>query len=192
MAGDSPPLPLGGRLARTLPLWAIMVMPRHPESNDPAATGGVPARLNLLLSCREDQSAGRLSQLGCLLEPLGIRSVTARSVEESEALIRAESIHLAVVDWAIPLKADASRGPAAGPAGGRVLQLLRRLDPSPPTVIVRPRQAVNRDHVRSLSEALREGAFAVLDHPIDLETLLETMRRVLRRYYADVWPDAPH
>ena len=40
----------------------------------------------------------------------------------------------------------------------------------------------------TLHEALREGAFAVLDMPLRMETMLETMRRVLCRHYADNWP----
>ena len=157
--------------------------PGEPGSSRPA-----PPRLNLLLSCTEDPAGERIEQVDRLLQPLGIHCVTARSVEESETLIRSRDIHLAVVDWTIPLRRSASRGPGSQPAGERIMQLLRRLDPTPPTVLVRPRQPASRDHVRSLSQALREGAFAVLDHPVDLELLLETMRRVLRRYYADVWP----
>jgi hypothetical protein len=73
-------------------------------------------------------------------------------------------------------------------AGPRVLQLLRRLEQPPPTVVIRPRQPVARDSARGLAAALREGAFAVLDRPIHLEMMLEVMRRILRRHYADVWP----
>jgi len=49
---------------------------------------------------------------------------------------------------------------------------------------------VARESARSLSAALREGAFAVLDRPIDLEMILEVMRRILRKHYADVWPQS--
>ena len=41
---------------------------------------------------------------------------------------------------------------------------------------------------RLLGQSLREGAFAVLDRPVSIEDMLEVMRRILRRYYADVWP----
>ena len=59
-----------------------------------------------------------------------------------------------------------------------------------PTVVVRPPQPAARESARSLAAALREGAFAVLDRPVHLETMLQTMRRVLRRHYADHWPAA--
>jgi DNA-binding NtrC family response regulator len=48
---------------------------------------------------------------------------------------------------------------------------------------------VSRERVRGLHDALREGAFAVLDQPLDRETLLEVLRRVLMRHYAGHWPD---
>ena len=78
--------------------------------------------------------------------------------------------------------------PLYEPGGPRILQMLRRLTQPPPTVVVRPPQPTSRESVRSLSAALREGAFAVIDRPIELETLLEVMRRILRRHYADLWP----
>jgi DNA-binding response OmpR family regulator len=36
--------------------------------------------------------------------------------------------------------------------------------------------------------SLRDGAFAVIDRPLQLEILLDTLRRVLRRHYQDAWP----
>ena len=44
--------------------------------------------------------------------------------------------------------------------------------------------------VDALNDALREGVFAVLDRPLGLEPMLETLRRVVRRHYADRWPAA--
>ena len=76
------------------------------------------------------------------------------------------------------------------PAGHQVLQLLRRMDPAPPVVLVRPPQVSRRESVRGLNDALREGVFAVLDRPLGLEPMLETLRRVVRRHYADRWPAA--
>jgi hypothetical protein len=35
---------------------------------------------------------------------------------------------------------------------------------------------------------LREGAFAVLDQPVNLESMLEVLRRIVRRHYSDAWP----
>ena len=35
---------------------------------------------------------------------------------------------------------------------------------------------------------MQEGAFTVVDRPARLETLLDALRRVLRRYYRNEWP----
>jgi DNA-binding response OmpR family regulator len=151
-------------------------------------TGPCDGRLNLLLSYADLARAPEGEQLRRLLEPLGISSYLVGSGEEAEHLLRELAIHIAVVDWAIPLRRNAAR---YEPAGARILQLLGRLDTPPPTVIVRPPQPKVRESTRGLSEALRAGAFAVLDQPVALERLLEVLRRILRRHYRDCWPDGP-
>ena len=143
-------------------------------------------RLNLLLSYGRGRQRSVMDQVPRLLRPLGIRSIWVDSGEEAARAIDSELIHIAVVDVAMPFRASAP-GKAAGP---RVLQLLRRLDWPPPTVVIRPPQPTARASARGLADALREGAFAVLDEPIALETLLEVMRRILQRHYADLWPSA--
>ena len=144
-------------------------------------------RLNLLLSYGGWREHAAVRQLPRLLEPMGIRSMEADTGEEAADLIQQQPVHIAVVDLEIPL----SRHPRPEAAGQRVLQLLRRLDPSPPTIVVRPRQATNRAHTRGLLDSLREGAFAVIDRPLHLEVLIDTLRRVLQRHYRDAWPQAP-
>lgn len=85
--------------------------------------------------------------------------------------------------------------PRPGPKGNdtdggiRILQILRRLEAPPPTVVVRGPADRTLANQRTLREALREGAFAVIDSPVQLEVLLETLRRILRRHYADAWPE---
>ncbi|MHC4220713.1 MAG: hypothetical protein ACYSU7_19930 [Planctomycetota bacterium] len=143
-----------------------------------------PPRLNLLLSFGQGQEDPAMEQLPRLLAPMGIHSIRATSGEAAADVISHCPIHIAVVDLTIPL---VPTSPLKA-SGARILQLLRRLQEPPPTVVIRPRQAVARDSARSLAAALREGAFSVLDRPIDLEMMLEVMRRILRRHYADVWP----
>ena len=125
-----------------------------------------------------------MAQLPQLLAPMGIHSIHVESGEEAARAIDEFAIHIAVVDLAIPLQRDLP----SKPGGPRILQLLRRLAQPPPTVVIRPPPVTARQSARGLTEALREGAFAVLDRPIDLESMLEVMRRILRRHYADVWP----
>ncbi len=164
-------------------------MLRYHHATDETARSR-PARLNLLLTYGGWREAPAVQQLARLLEPMGISSVNADSGEEAAHLIRAMPIHIAVVDLTIPFHAARPEGAVSRPGGGRILQLLGRLRPAPPTVIIRPRQPASRESARGLSEALREGAFAVVDRPVNLETMLEVMRRVLCRHYADHWPDA--
>jgi CheY-like chemotaxis protein len=143
------------------------------------------SRLNLLISYTGWREESAVNQLPRLLEPMGIRSIRATSGEEAAEIIGSTRVHIAVVDLAMPLH----RNREGAPAGSRILSLLRRLEQPPPTVVVRPSTPASRDSVRTLTDALREGAFAVLDRPVELETMLEVMRRVLRRHYADHWPE---
>ncbi|MCH2161119.1 MAG: response regulator [Phycisphaerales bacterium] len=164
--------------------------PRQPASRSPEADShaGRPrkaGRLNLLLSSGW-REGGAAAQLPRLLDPLGIHCIHARTGREATQLVQAQRIDIALIDLELPMDDDGD-APIAGP---RILQLLRRLDPAPPTVVIRPLQSTRRDSSRGLVEALREGAFAVLDRPLKLEPMLETLRRVVRRHYADRWPAA--
>ena len=153
----------------------------HPATADPAAR----PRLNLLFSSswREGVPSAELPRL---LDPMGVRCLEARCGREAASLVSREQIHIALVDLEMPMEAEGD----VRPAGHQVLQLLRRVDPAPPIVLVRPQQASRRASARGLNDALREGVFAVLDRPLGLEPMLETLRRVVRRHYADRWPAA--
>ena len=66
-------------------------------------------------------------------------------------------------------------------AGGAFVRLLRRREAPPPVIVVRPPMATTRDRSRTLTDALREGVFAVLDRPLHTERLLEVLRRATER-----------
>ena len=142
-------------------------------------------RLNLLLTCSSWRDNSPIRQLPQLLGPFGIRSLTAKNGEEAVQMIENSDIHIAIVDLAIPISEHSLD---KRPGGERVLQLLRRLQPRPPTIVIRPRQASHRENARSLARSLHEGAFTVVDRPAVLETLLDALHRVLRRHYANRWP----
>lgn len=154
------------------------------EATGPTARRG---RLSLMLTYGGWRDGDFAEQLPALLGPLGIDCHRCRSGVEATEFLRRASVHIAIVDLSIPMELGPDRHTPAGP---RVLQLLRRLDQPPPTVVVRPPQPNNRDSARGLSEALRDGAFAVIDGPVRLESMLETLRRVVRRHYRDHWPAA--
>ncbi len=142
-------------------------------------------RLNLLLTCGSWRQDTMVRQLPRLLEPFGIRSLKAETGEEALQMIDEQDIHIAIVDLAIPLK----QGEGLRRAGGeRVLQLLRRMTPQPPTIVIRPRQSTARENARSLARSLQEGAFTVVDRPAMLETLLDALHRAMKRHYAGRWP----
>jgi CheY-like chemotaxis protein len=162
-----------------------MLRRHHDDNRSTSAETPQGPRLNLLLSYGGWQSQSFAEQLPRLLEPMGVRCVQVGSGQEATQTIQKLTVHIAVVDLAIPLQAGM---PDTQPAGPRVLQLLRRLDQPPPTVVVRPPQASSRESARTLADALREGAFAVLDRPVQLEAMLEVLRRILRRHYANNWP----
>ncbi|MDE1038154.1 MAG: hypothetical protein OR996_04840 [Phycisphaerales bacterium] len=147
--------------------------------------GPLPERLNLLLTCSSWRDNSPISQLPQLLGPFGIRTLTAKNGEDAVRMIENSEIHIAIVDVGIPL---VSKGSTAKPGGERVLQLLRRLTPQPPTIVIRPRQSSKRENARGLARSLQEGAFTVVDRPAVLETLLDALHRALRRHYADRWP----
>lgn len=155
----------------------------------PTATNPL-GRLNLLLSTAPWQSDTWSTCLPRLLEPMGVYAHRAATARESERLIKSTTIHIAVIDLSIPL--DRSHpGQPVEPAGARVLDLLSRLDAPPPTVIIKAPRAM-RDERRDLHEALRCGAFAVVDRAAaDLEMMLNVMQRCLTRFYAGRWPEPP-
>ena len=168
----------------------MKLSPDQPELTGPDSDPVVNPRLNLLLSYGGWRQGTVVDQLPHLLHPMGIRSIRVSTGEEAAEVIDQIRIHIAVVDLEIPLtRSDLLRFTGSTAGGARTLRLLRRLAQPPPTVVVRPPQPEKRKDVRDLLTALREGAFAVLDRPLELETTLEVMRRILRRYYADVWPE---
>lgn len=186
-------VPLRGQHDPFFPARGGSDSPAHPSGPDaPAAACG--GRLNLLLShggWERDCWADRLPRL---LEPMGVRSLRAHTGKEATTVVREYPIHIAVVDLGLPLE----RGPGGGgtpghfgeECGERVLHLLARAPQPPPVVVIR-RARTHRDASREISEALRIGAFAVIDRPrdsADLELLLEVLRRCLHRYYHGRWP----
>jgi len=151
---------------------------------------GAGGRLNLLLSDAGWRQEGWAEGLPRLLEPLGVRSWRVQTGQDAARLLQAEPIHIAVVDLSLPLEAagdDDAAAQAQAEGGQRLLQLLSRLETPPPTIVIK-RPKTSRDDARELACALRLGAFAVVDRPVQMELILEVFRRVLRRHYAGRWP----
>jgi len=169
-----------------------MVHLRTIQTRSPEPTQGAgrpaqsPNRLNLLLSYGGWQTESWASRLPQLLQPMGIHAWMAGSGTEATYLLKSQPVHLAVVDLALPL--DTPEGADATEGGVRLLHLLSRLECPPPTIVVRrPRES--RADARLLNQALRQGAFAVVDRPVQLELMLDVFRRALSRHYKDRWPN---
>ena len=185
----------------------LMVMLRHPNSefsdeprgsaggarDDAERTAGAAydgcstadsGRLNVLVSSGDWHDETWADRLPVLLEPMRVHAIRVHSGSEASRVLRATPIHIAVVDLALPLDA-ADR---AGDEGGcRLLELLSRQAKPPPTVVVKRRKTLRED-TREITRALSTGAFAVIERPVHLEIVLETLRRVLQRYHAGCWP----
>ncbi len=117
---------------------------------------------------------------------MGVASWRVRSGREATRLLQTTSVHIALVDLALPLE-DNEVAPGVPEGGPRLLELLGRMPTPPPTVVVKqPR--TQREDARTLTSALVAGAFAVIERPVNIETALEVMRRILCRYYEGRWP----
>lgn len=166
----------------------------HADHGSNAQTGG---RLNLLLSDAGWRDESWADRLPALLKPMGVEALRARTGREATETIRTHRIHIAVVDLGLPIDlcepgaaAGGAAGSGMGEGGVRLLELLRRLENPPPTVVLR-RARTQRDAAREIASALRLGAFSVVDPPTDsagIERMLEALRRVLQRHYENRWP----
>lgn len=161
-----------------------------PFSAHPPQGQGRGPRLNLLLTdggWRDESWAARLPRL---LEPMGVLTRCVRSGREATDAIRGMTVHAAVVDLTLPFEraADHPACPTGTEEGGaRLLDLFARVDSPPPIIVVREARHA-RDDARDLASALRHGVFAVVDRPVNMELMLEVLRRLLMRHYRGQWP----
>ncbi|MGF1633457.1 MAG: response regulator [Phycisphaerae bacterium] len=148
-------------------------------------------RLRVLLADRDNswQEAARL-----LLEPHGVQTLTVRTGRDALEIIERREVHVAVLDQEMPqlnglqivrmaqARVEArgetrgeTHGEAGGPAGTRAGVV--------PAILLT--QSLT-NHL--LQQALGNRVFSVLSKPVQLEVLLDTLARVVRRHYEDRWP----
>lgn len=171
------------RRARCIDLGAMVSSSFNPDHAESPSHGG---RLNILLTSGGWRKETWVESLPALMAPMGVRAWRATTGDEAARLIREIPIHIAVVDLALPLAF--THPPVSDEGGSRLLELLGRLESPPPTIVVQ-RARSSRDQARELREAMSLGVFAALHRPVEMELLLDTFRRVLRRHYKDRWPD---
>jgi CheY-like chemotaxis protein len=109
-----------------------------------------------------------------LLEPQGVQTVAAHSGREALQLIESTPIHVAVLD---------SNMPQLG--GLQVVKLMREMKErqAPPAILL-----ANHLTQHLLHEALGMHVFSVLSKPVDFNSLLDALARVMRRHYEGRWP----
>jgi len=160
------------------------------------------SRFNLLLTEDRPHDVGEqhwTSQLPQLLVSQGVNSLVVDSGEKAIALAERMEIHAAVIDLATPRGHDNALPPrpgassafaGAGPGGLWLLELFRRLPNRPPVVLLRKPAYSYVQAQRLLREALRLGAFSVMNKPVEIEQLLAVFQRLVDRRYSGTWPDA--
>ena len=166
------------------------------NSTDPQSA----SRFNVLLTQDRQHSAGHWTrQLPMLLQPQGVNAYLARSGREAVDMVNDLEIHAALIDLATPQEApgnpsldsrtSGSKSGGGGEAQGLwVLEVIRRLPNRPPVVVINSRAIAPRQAQRFLNDALRLGAFSVINRPSDIEDMLAVIRRLIDRQYEGAWP----
>lgn len=158
-----------------------------PDGDQPRPAG----RFNVLLTedrTRPDEHWTR--QFPRLMEPLGVSAHVAGTAKEALDLAHRVTFHVAFIDLATPVGKSPAADRSTDIAGGGglwLLQVLRRLEHHPPVIMVNSR-ATQQQAVRLLNEALRLGAFSVVNRPTHLNALLTVVQRLLDRQYKGQWP----
>jgi CheY-like chemotaxis protein len=134
-----------------------------------SATSAHSNRFTVLLA---NEQEGWHQTVRQLLQPQGVQTVSARSGRDALDLIESRPIHVAVLDQQMPVL-----------GGLQVVRLMRELHKAPPAILL---AADLTTHL--LHEALGMHVFSVLSKPVDLNALLDTLARVMRRHYEGRWP----
>lgn len=154
-----------------------------------------PSRFSVLLTedCqRETEHWTR--QLPRFLERIGAEAITARSGQEAiqlaeSRLAQSRPIDAAFVDLGTPRSPGQKPSTHEDQPGGLwLLQVLQRSDAAPPVVLVNGHAYSPAQAQRFFNDALRLGAFSVINRPVELESLLLVAQRLIDRMHEGSWP----
>jgi len=145
-------------------------------------------RLNVLLTEDRPRGDGHWSHhLPRLLEPFGVQTHVAHTGRQAIDFAERYPIHAAVVDLSTPI--DTPGIPATDPGDGLwLIELLRRLPNKPPFVVVTSPMFDQAQVSRVLHQALKAGAFSVLNRPASLNEVLTVFQRLVDTFYEGTWP----
>ena len=189
---------LGTALVLAADSAVTLIPPSFPTvPSDPIlARSGRPDRLTVLLGDEADAAEAWHRTATGLLAAQGVTTLVARTGREALAIIESSAlgggprVHVAVLDQHMPV------------IGG--LQILRRLhrevrearqragplgDATPRTPAVPPAILLaDTLAAATMHEALMVQVFSVLPRPVELNLLLDTLARALKRFYQNKWP----
>jgi len=126
-------------------------------------------RFTVLLA---DETEGWHQTVEGLLHPQGVQTLWARSGNEALDILNQETIHVAIVDQTMP-----------GLGGLGIIKRMQSQSSIPPTILLANQLTHNLMH-----EALAMHVFSVLGKPVDFNLLLDSLARVMKRYYEGRWP----
>lgn len=126
-------------------------------------------RFKVLLA---DESEEWHQTVSGLLHPQGVETLLVRNGNEALEVLRHEPVHVVVVDQSMP-----------GLGGLQIIRRMQQLDSIPPTILL-----ANHLTHHLMHEALAMQVFSVLGKPVDFNLLLDSLARVMRRYYEGRWP----
>lgn len=127
-------------------------------------------RLTVLLA---DEPDGTSVTMCRLLEPLGVQTLVARTGREALDLVRSQLVHVVVLDVQMPQL-----------GGLQAIRLMREMMKTPPPAILLADRLSNN----LLREALTMDVFSVMPKPVELNRLLDSIARVIKRHYESRWP----
>ena len=133
-----------------------------------------PSRLNVLLPAVADNWHMIVSRL---LEPQGIQTLAARTGREALRIVESGNVDVVVLEYEMPQL-----------NGMQVIRRMADMSVRPPTILLADRLS---NHL--LQEALGMHVFSVLSKPVDMNQLLDSIARVIRRFYENKWtgPNEP-
>jgi CheY-like chemotaxis protein len=165
-----------------------------PSGTDPRLPGG---RFTVLLGDEADAAEAWHRTARGLLAAQGVTTLVARTGREALGLIensalgRGQRIHVAVLDQHMPVMGGLQilrrlqRDLVAAQQGATSPEPAQRRPSVPPAILVADTLASGTMH-----EALTMQVFSVLPRPVELNLLLDTLARALKRFYQDRWPTA--